>query len=40
MFTLKNKQDLYNDLIIMIGGTVLDCSTKVRDLGVIFECYR
>ena len=41
MFTSKYKKDLYNDLSIMIGGTAMDCSSQVRNLGVIFEeCYR
>ena len=29
VFTSKYKQDLYNDLSIMIGGTVVDCSSQV-----------
>ena len=37
VFTSKYKQDLYNDLSITIGGTVVDCSSQVRDLGVIFD---
>ena len=37
MFTSKYKQDLYNDLSITIGDTVVDCSSQVRDLGVIFD---
>ena len=37
VFTSKYKQDLYNDLSIMIGGIVEDCSSQVRDLGVIFD---
>ena len=36
-FTSKYKQDLYNDLSITIGDTVVDCSSQVRDLGVIFD---
>ena len=36
VFTSKYKQDLYNDLSITIGGTVVDCSSQVRGLGVIF----
>ena len=36
VFTSKYKQDLYNDLSITIGDTVVDCSSQVRDLGVIF----
>ena len=37
VFTSKYKQDLYNDLSITIGGTVVDCNSHVRDLGVIFD---
>ena len=37
VFTSKYKQDLYNDLIITIGDTVVDCSSQVKDLGVIFD---
>ena len=37
VFTSKYKQDLYNDLSISIGGTVVDCSSQVKDLGVIFD---
>ena len=37
VFTSKYKQDLYNDLSITIGGTVVDCSSQVKDLGVIFD---
>ena len=37
VFTSKYMQDLYNDLSITIGGTVVDCSSQVRDLGVIFD---
>ena len=37
VFTSKYKHDLYNDLSITIGGTVVDCSSQVRDLGVIFD---
>ena len=37
VFTSKYKQDLYNDLSITIGCTVMDCSSQVRDLGVIFD---
>ena len=33
----KYKQDLYNDLSITIGDTVVDCSSQVKDLGVIFD---
>ena len=36
-FTSKYKQDLYNDLSITIGDTVVDCSSQVKDLGVIFD---
>ena len=31
------KQDFYNDLSITIGDTVVDCSSQVQDLGVIFD---
>ena len=37
VFTSKYKQDLYNDLSIMVGDTVVDCSSQVKDLGVIFD---
>ena len=37
VFTSKYKQDLYNDSNITMGGTVVDCSSQVRDLGVIFD---
>ena len=37
VFTSKYKQDLYNYLSITIGGTVVDCSSQFRDLGVIFD---
>ena len=37
VLTSKYKQDLYNDLSITIGGTVVYCSSQVRDLGVIFD---
>ena len=37
MFTSKYKQDLYNYLSITIGDTVVDCSSQVKDLGVIFD---
>ena len=37
VFTSKYKQDLYNDLSITIGDTVVDCNSQVRDLGVIFD---
>ena len=37
VFILKYKQDLYNDLSIMICGIVVNCSSQVRDLGVIFD---
>ena len=35
VFTSKYKQDLYNDLSITIGDTVVDCNAQ--DLGVIFD---
>ena len=31
VFTLKYEQHLYNDLSITIGGTVVDCSSQVKD---------
>ena len=37
VFSSKYKQDIYNDLSISISGTVVDCSSQVRDLGVIFD---
>ena len=37
VFTSKYIQDLYNDLSITIGDTVVDCSSQVNDLGVIFD---
>ena len=37
VFTSKYKQDLYNDLSITIGDTVVDCSLQVKDFGVIFD---
>ena len=37
MLTSKYKQDLYNNLSITIGDTVVDCSSQVNDLGVIFD---
>ena len=37
MFTSKYKQDSYHDLSITIGDTVVDCSSQVKDLGVIFD---
>ena len=36
-FTSKYKQDLYNDLTITVGDTVVDCSSQVKDLGVVFD---
>ena len=33
VFTSKYKQDLYNDLSITIGDTVVDCSSQVNDMG-------
>ena len=32
VFTSKYKQDLYNDLSITIGDTVVDCSSQVKYL--------
>ena len=35
VFPLKYKQDLYDDLSITIGDTVVDSRSQVKDLGVI-----
>ena len=42
VFTSNYKQDLYNDLSVMIGDTVVDCSSQVKDLwgSSLIECYR
>ena len=41
VFASKYKHDLYNDLSITIGDTVVDCSSQVKDLGSsLIECYR
>ena len=37
VFTSYYKQDVYNDLSITFGDTVVDCSSQVKDLGVIFD---
>ena len=37
VFTSTYQQDLYKDLSITICGTVLDCSSQVKDLGIIFD---
>ena len=37
MFTSKYKRDVYNDLSITIGDTVVECSSQIKDLGVIFD---
>ena len=37
VFTSKYKQDLYNDLSITIDDTVVDCSSQVKDLRVMFD---
>ena len=37
VFTSKYQLDLYNDLSITIGGTVMDCCLQVRDMGVLFD---
>ena len=40
VFPSKYKQDLYNDLSITLSGTVVDCSSQVKDLGSsLIECY-
>ena len=33
----NNKHDVYNDLSITIGDTVVDCSSQVTYLGVIYD---
>ena len=37
VFTSKYKQDFYNDLSLTFGSTVVDCSSQVKNLGVIFD---
>ena len=37
VFTSKYKQDLYNDLSITIGDTVVDCSSLMKKIGIIFD---
>ena len=37
VFTSEYKQDLYNYLSTTICDTVVDCSSQVKDLGVIFD---
>ena len=37
VFTSKYEHDFYNDLSITIGDTVVDCSSQVKDLAVIFN---
>ena len=37
VFTSKYKLDLNNDLSITIGDIVVDCSSQVKNLGVIFD---
>ena len=37
VFTSNYKHDLYKDLSITIGDTVVNCSSQVNDLGVIFD---
>ena len=32
VFASKYKHDLYNDLSIIIGDSVVDCSSQVKDL--------
>ena len=39
VFTSKYKQDLYNDLSITIGGTVVDYSSHVTWESSLIECY-
>ena len=41
VFISKYKQDLYNDLSMTIGDTVVDCSSQTKDPGSsLIECYR
>ena len=41
VFTSNYKQDLYNDLNITIGGTVVECSSQAGTWGsYLIECYR
>ena len=37
VFTSKYKRDLYNYLSIKIRDTIVDCSSQVRYLGVIYD---
>ena len=37
LYWITRAQDLCNDLSITIGDTVVDCSSQVKDLGVIFD---
>ena len=37
VLTSKCIQDLYNDLSITISDTVVDCSSQVKNLEVIFD---
>ena len=37
VFTLKYKEDLDNDLSITIDDTAVECSSQVKDLGVILD---
>ena len=37
VFRSKYKHNLYKDLSITIGDTVVHCSSQVKDLGVIFD---
>ena len=40
VFASKYKHNLYNDLSITIGDTVVDCSSQVKDRGSsLIECY-
>ena len=40
VLTSKYKQEVYNDLSITICGTVVDCSSQVTELEVIFDRMR
>ena len=37
VFTSKYNQDLYNDLSKTIDDTVVDCSSQIKDFGVIVD---
>ena len=37
VFTQKNKHNSYNDLSLTIGDTVVNCSSQVKNFGVILD---